>query len=58
MNKEFDSKPVCGNSDKYIKTKTELYGDKTNTNLQGKKIPKEIGMVYTMFVIDNARSCC
>ena len=42
MNKEFDSKPVCGNSDKYIKTKIELYGDKTNTNLQGKKIPKEI----------------
>ena len=28
INKESDSKPVHGNSDKYIKTKIELYGDK------------------------------
>ena len=28
MNKEFDSDPVYGNSDKYIKGKTKLFGDK------------------------------
>ena len=39
MNTEFDSEPVYGDNDKYIKTK--INGDKVNTNLQGKKIPKE-----------------
>ena len=41
MNIEFDSEPVYGDNDKYIKTKIKLYGDKTNTNFQDKKIPKE-----------------
>ena len=41
MNIEFNSKPVYGDNDKYINTKTKLYGDKINTNFQGKKIPKE-----------------
>ena len=41
INKEFDSDPVFGDSDKYIKTKKKVYGDKVNTNFQGKKIPKE-----------------
>ena len=43
MNKEFDSEPVYGDSDKYIKTKIKLYGDKVNTNFHGKKMPKENG---------------
>ena len=38
---EFDSEPVYGDNDKYIKTKIKLYGDKVNTNFQGKKLPKE-----------------
>ena len=38
---EFDSEPVYGDNDKYIKTKLKLYRDKINTNFQGKKIPKE-----------------
>ena len=38
---KFDSEPVYGDNDKYIKTKIKLYGDKINTNFQGKKIPKE-----------------
>ena len=38
---KFDSEPVYGDNDKYIKTKVKLYGDKINTNFQGKKIPKE-----------------
>ena len=41
MNIEFDREPVYGNTDKYIKTKIKLYGDKINTNFQGKKTPKE-----------------
>ena len=38
MNIEFDSEPVYGHNDKYIKTKIKLYGDKMNTNFQGKKM--------------------
>ena len=41
MNVEFDSEPVYGDNDKYIKTKIELYMDMVNTNVQGKKVPKE-----------------
>ena len=41
MNIEFDSEPVYGDSDIYIKTKIKSYGGKINTNFQGKKIPKE-----------------
>ena len=41
MNIEFDIEPVYGDNDKYIKTKIKFYGDKINTNLQGKKVPKE-----------------
>ena len=41
MNIEFDSGPTYGENDKYVKTKIKQYGDKVNTNFQGKKIPKE-----------------
>ena len=41
MNIEFDSEPVYGDNDKYIKAKVKSYGDKVNTNFQDKKIPKE-----------------
>ena len=37
----FDSDPVYGDNDKYIKAKIKPYRDKINTNFQGKKIPKE-----------------
>ena len=40
MDKNFDSEPVYCNNDKYIKTKIKLYGDKINTNFQGKKNTK------------------
>ena len=43
MNIEFDSEPVYGDNDKYIKAKIKSYGDKVNTNFQGKKLPKENG---------------
>ena len=41
LNIEFDSQPVYGDGDKYIKTKIQMYGDKVNTNFQGKKVPQE-----------------
>ena len=36
-----DSELVYGDVDKYIKTKIKMYGDRVNTNFQGKKVPKE-----------------
>ena len=41
IGKEFDSEPVDGDNDIYIKTKIKSHGDKVNTNFQGKEIPKE-----------------
>ena len=35
LNTEFDSEPVYGDVDQYIKTKIKTYGDKVNTNFQG-----------------------
>ena len=37
MKIEFDSKPVCGDDDEYIK---KTYGDSVITNFQDKKLPK------------------
>ena len=42
MNIKFDSESVYGHNDKYIKTKIKLYGDKINTNFQGKKYQKKM----------------
>ena len=36
MKTEFDSEPVYGDYNKYIKTKIKSYGDKTNTNFHDK----------------------
>ena len=41
MNIEFDSEPVYGDVDKYLRTKIKVYQDKVNTNFQGKEVPKE-----------------
>ena len=38
---KFDSEPVYGDNNKYIKTKIKMYEDRVNTNFQGKKAPKE-----------------
>ena len=38
---EFDSEPVYGNNDKYIKTKIKMYEDRVNANFKVKKVPKE-----------------
>ena len=41
LNIEFDSEPVYGDNDKYIKTKIKMYKDRVNKNFQGKEVPKE-----------------
>ena len=38
---KFDSEPVYGDNDKYIKTKIKIYDGNVNTNSQDKGIPKE-----------------
>ena len=38
---KFDSQPVYGDGDRYIKTKIKMNGDRVNTDFQGKKVPKE-----------------
>ena len=41
MKIEFDSDPVYGDNDKYIKTKIKIYTGSMVTNFQSKKMPKE-----------------
>ena len=52
---EFDSKPVYGDDDKYIKTKIKIYGGSVNTNFQDKKMPKKGTM--QLFITNNVRFC-
>ena len=40
LNIEFDSQPVCGDGDNYIKTKMKMYGNRLNTSFQCNKVPK------------------
>ena len=40
-NIDFESKPVYGDNDKYIKTKIKIYENSIATNFHNKKIPKE-----------------
>ena len=41
MRIDFESKPVYGDDDKYIKTKIKVYADSMITNFHNKKKPKE-----------------
>ena len=38
---KFDSEPVYGDNDKYIKKKIKIYGGSVNTNFQGRSVPKK-----------------
>ena len=40
MRIDFESKPVYGDDDKYIKTKIKIYADNMITNFHNKKMPK------------------
>ena len=41
MRINFESKPVYGDHDKYIKTKIKIYAGSIITNFHNKKMPKE-----------------
>ena len=41
MSIDFESKPLYGHDDKYIKTKIKIYAGSVITNFYNKKIPKE-----------------
>ena len=41
MSIEFDSEPLYGNDDKYVKAKIKLYEIKVNTNFQGNRVLTE-----------------
>ena len=41
MRIDFESKPVYGDDDKYIKTKIKIYAGSMITNFHNKKMPKE-----------------
>ena len=48
---DFESKPIYGDNDKYIKTKIKIYASSMITNFQGKKIPKEKGPCKCLSII-------
>ena len=48
---KFDSEPVYGDNDKYIKTKIKIYDGSVNTNFQGKKMPKEKAPCKSLSII-------
>ena len=41
MKTDFESKPVYGDDDKYVKTKIKIYVDSIITNFHNRKMPKE-----------------
>ena len=51
MRIDFESKPVHGNNDKYIKTKIKIYADSIVTNFHNKKMPKEKSQCKCLSVI-------
>ena len=51
MKIEFNSEPVYGDNDKYIKPKIKIYGSSVITNFQGKKMAKEKAACKCLSVI-------
>ena len=51
MRKDFESKPVYGDGDKYIKTKIKIYADNMITNFPNKKMSKEKGPCKHLSII-------
>ena len=51
MKINFESKPVYGDDDKYIKTKIKTYAKNTITNLHNKTIPKEKALCKSLSII-------
>ena len=53
---EFDSEPVYGDNDKYIKTKIKIYSDSMIKNFQDKKNAKRKSTIQ-VFINNNVRFC-
>ena len=51
LNIKFDSEPVYGGNDKYIKTKIKMYRDRVNTKFQGKEVSKEDALYKCLSLI-------
>ena len=51
MKIDFESKPVYGDDDKYIKTKIKTYEKSIITNFHNKKTPKEKGSCKCLSII-------
>ena len=56
MRIDFESKPVYGDDDKYIKTKIKIYANNMNTNFHNKKNAKRKSTMQ-VFINNNARFC-
>ena len=56
MNIEFNSEPVYGDNDKYIKTSVKSYGDENKSKLSKQKITKRRCIIQG-FAIHNVRFC-
>ena len=58
MSIDFNTKPACGNDNKYIKAKRKTYKDSITTHFYDKKGPKNTRRKNTtMFIINNFRFC-
>ena len=53
---DFESKPIYGDDDKYIKTKLETYACSMITNFHDIKMPKEKSIMQVL-INNNARFC-
>ena len=51
MRIDFESKPVYGDDDQYIKTKIKIYADNMITNFHNKKMPKEKALCKCLLII-------
>ena len=51
MATKFDSKPVYGDDEKYIKTDIKTYGDSIIINFHSKKMPKEKAPCKCLLII-------
>ena len=54
---KFDSEPVYGDNDKYIKTKIKICGGSVNINFQGKSVLKRKSTMQVL-INNNVRFCC
>ena len=51
MNTNFESKPIYGYDDKYIKTKIKIYADSIITNFHNKRMPEEKAPCKSLSII-------